>query len=312
MELRHLRYFIGIVECRGYRQASRMLHVAQPALSQTVLDLEYEIGAPLLIRGPQQITLTPAGESFYRDAKDTLQRAEQAINTARRAARDVHGSLTIGLVPGTAQHFLPELLSAFRARHPLIKLNVRGLSPAAQLESLQRGDVDLAFTREVPVERQPYLSSRPLFEVPLMAVSRTTRKPQSGSLEVASLAAERLVLLDRIESPLLFDSILDLCHDAGFTPQAINQTHLAESILTLVQAGEGIAIVPMCAHVFDGEGLERHRLTPDTVRVKLVAAWANTSPSVPLREFLDLLTEEIPRIEAATDTYVIRDRSSPE
>ena len=285
--------------------------MAQPALSQTVIDLEYEIGAPLFIRGPQHITLTAAGESFYKDAKDTLQRAEQAINTARRAAHDVHGSLTIGFIPSTAQHFLPELLSRFRARHPLISLNVRGLTPAAQLESLERGEIDLGLTRELPLAQQANLSSRPLFEVPLMAILPETRESQNSSLDVASLALERLVLLDRRESPIMFDSILDLCHEAGFTPHAINQTHLAESVITLVQAGEGIAIVPMCAHVFDGEGLKRQRLSPDTVRVKLVAAWATASVSVALREFLELLTEESPRIEAATIAYVIRDSLSP-
>ena len=111
---------------------------------------------------------------------------------------------------------------------------------------------------------------------------------------------------------MLFDSSLDLCHDARFTPKVISQTPLAESIITLVKAGEGIAIVPMCGHVFVSEGLRRARLNPDSLQVKLVAAWATASPSIPLREFLTLLTEEIPRIEAATLLNVIGDGASPE
>ena len=308
MELRHLRYFIGIIEHGGYREASRLLHVAQPALSQTVLDLEEEIGAPLLLRGPKKITLTPAGTAFLKEAKATVRQAERAVNAARRAAKEVHGSLSIGFIPGTAAHFLPELLKTFKETYPHAEVNLHGCTPSAQLRMLETGDLDVAFTRDY-VERQAlHLSFRPIFHVPLMAVLPETRATDNGSITIASLATEPLVLLERNEAPALFDSILNLCRDQGFVPKSIDQTPLAETIVTLVKAGEGIAIVPMCGHVFVCEGLKRARVVPDSVQVNMVAAWATASPSSVLREFLSFLTEQIPRIQESTLHHVIEER----
>ena len=307
MELRHLRYFIGIIENEGYREASRVLHVAQPALSQTVIDLEEEIGTPLLVRGPKKITLTPAGKAFFKEAKNAVRQAERAVNAARRAAKEVHGSLSIGFIPGTAQHFLPELLKTFKETHPQAEVNVHGLIPSAQLEMLEKGDLDVALTRDFVRRQESHLSSRPIFQVPLMAVLPETRATENGSLTIASLAAEPLVLLERNEAPALFDSILNLCQDEGFIPKMISQTPLAETIVTLVKAGEGIAIVPMCAHVFVCDGLKRARIHPDSVQVNMVAAWATASPSIVLREFLSFLTEQIPRIQESTLQHVVKE-----
>ena len=306
MELRHLRYFTTIVECKGYREASRYLHIAQPALTQTVLDLEAEIGSKLLVRETYGIAVTPAGEAFYGEAKRTLQQADGAIVAARRAAKGITGSLNIGFIPGATQHFLPELLQSFKREHPSIELDLRELTPSVQMELLLRGELDLGFTREVTAEQRSFLSSRLLFRVPLMAVLPASREVHSGEVDVASLANDRFVLLDRKESPPLFDSISNLCREAGFTPQISSHAHLAESMFTLVKAEEGISIVPMWARVFLTDGLKSARLTPETVQVELVAAWKTASPSVLLQSFLALLDAETARIVAATDRDVLQ------
>ena len=83
MELRHLRYFTAVVQWKGYREASRRIHVAQPAISQTVADLEEELGLKLFYRVKRVARLTPEGEVFYAEAVLTLAQAELAVNTAK-------------------------------------------------------------------------------------------------------------------------------------------------------------------------------------------------------------------------------------
>ena len=146
MELRHLRYFTAIVEGNGYRAASRRLHVAQPALTQTVLDLEAELETQLFVRENNRITLTPASEVFYGEAKRVLQQADQAVRATRRVAKGITGTLAIGFIPSATQHFLPELLEAFKREHPSVELDVSDLTPSAQMELLLQGELDLGFT----------------------------------------------------------------------------------------------------------------------------------------------------------------------
>src|SRR5580700_3592679 len=98
MELRHLRYFTAVVQWKGYREASRRLYVAQPAISQAVSDLEGELGVRLFSRAKRAVQLTPEGELFYIEAERTLEQAEIAINTAKRAARGEIGRLSIGFM----------------------------------------------------------------------------------------------------------------------------------------------------------------------------------------------------------------------
>ena len=99
MELRHLRYFTAVVEAKGYRNASRRLHIAQPALSQTVTDLEDELSLKLFERKGPRVKLTPAGEAFYQEAKRTLAQAEHAVTVAKRADKGQTGTLRIGFIP---------------------------------------------------------------------------------------------------------------------------------------------------------------------------------------------------------------------
>src|SRR6202011_3870193 len=113
MELRHLRYFTAVVQWKGYREASRRLHVAQPAISQTVADLEEELGLKLFSRAKRIAQLTPEGEVFYTEAMRTLAQAELAVSTAKRAAKGEIGKLSIGFLESAAYPFLPELVRTF-------------------------------------------------------------------------------------------------------------------------------------------------------------------------------------------------------
>ena len=147
MELRHLRYFTAVVQWKGYREASRRLHVAQPAISQTVADLEEELGLKLFSREKRVAQLTPEGEIFYREALRTLAQAELAVDTAKRAAKGEVGRLSIGFLGSATYAFLPELVRTFKAQYPGVKLTLQELTPLQQEAAFDKGQIDIGFTR---------------------------------------------------------------------------------------------------------------------------------------------------------------------
>src|SRR5271155_3945099 len=118
MELRHLRYFCAVAELQSFTRAARYLHVSQSGVSGQVRDLENEIRVKLLRRNQREVSLTPEGAVFLREAREILQRSERAIEMTVRASRGQFGKLSIGLCGPATAPFLPRLIRGFRKRQP--------------------------------------------------------------------------------------------------------------------------------------------------------------------------------------------------
>ena len=153
MELRHLRYFTSVVHWKGYREASRRLHVSQPAISRTITDLEDELGLKLFARTKRAAEPTPEGEIFYREAVQALARVDSAVQTAKRAANGEIGELSIGFLGSATSPFLPELVRTFKAQHPGVTLTLQELTPLQQDAAFEKGLIDLGFTRPLTPEQ---------------------------------------------------------------------------------------------------------------------------------------------------------------
>lgn len=296
MELRHLRYFTAVVQWKGYREASRRLHIAQPAISQTVADLEEELGLKLFSRVKRSARLTPEGEVFYAEALRTLTQAELAVNTARRAAKGEIGRLSIGFLGSATSAFLPELVRAYKAKYRGVKLTLQELSPLQQEVALDKGEIDLGFTRTLTAEQSRTFSSRCLYRDPMLAVLPVSRQVQTRRVRISDLANESFVLFHREGAPGLFDTITGMCNSAGFSPRVENEPNLMQTVLSLVEAEEGVSIVPACVRNLRSHCVRFYRLQPDKVRVELVVAWKKETPSVVLRAFLDLIDASASRI----------------
>jgi DNA-binding transcriptional LysR family regulator len=293
MELRHFRYFTAVVQWKGYREASRRLHVAQPAISRTVSDLEEELGLKLFSRVKRVAQLTPEGEAFYAEAVRTLAQADLAINTAKRAATGEIGKLSIGFLGSATYGFLPELVRTFKAQHPGIKLTLQELTPLQQESAFDKGQIDVGFTRALTTEQGKMFLSRHLYYDPMMAVLPASRRVKAKRVRISDLAKESFVLFHREGAPPLFDTILGICNDAGFSPRVDCEPNLMQTVLSIVEAEQGVSIVPACVRNLRSHGIRFYRLQPDEVRVELIAAWKKETPSVALRAFLDLIDAKV-------------------
>jgi len=302
MELRHFRYFTAVVEWNGYREASRRLHVAQPAISRTVSDLEEELGLKLFSRVKRVARLTPEGEAFYAEAVRTLAQADLAINTAKRAATGEIGQLSIGFLGSATYVFLPELVRTFKAQRPGIKLTLQELTPLQQEAAFDKGQIDVGFTRALTTEQDKMFLSRHLYDDPMMAVLPASRRVKAKRVRISDLAKESFVLFHREGAPPLFDTILGMCNDAGFSPRVDCEPNLMQTVLTIVEAEQGVSIVPACVRNLRSDGVRFYRLQPDEVRVELIAAWKKETPSVALRAFLDLIDAKASLIRKKAET----------
>lgn len=300
MELRHLRYFTAVVQWKGYREASRRLYVAQPSISQAVADLEAELAVKLFSREGRSATLTPEGKVFYEEALKTLAQAERSIIAAQRAAKGEVGRLGIGFMGFTACAFLADLIRKYKTWHPGVALRLIEDVPSGQDAAFDRGEIEIAFTRPLSMDRRADYETRLLFSEPLVAALPKTRKIRAKRIRIADLAGEQFIVFQRSSSPEVFDTIVRVCNDNGFSPRLQNELNNMNSVLATVEAGEGVAIIPASSRNLRADNVAFFRLQPDDVRIDFVAAWQKKNPSVALRLFLELLDEELPSIREKT------------
>jgi DNA-binding transcriptional LysR family regulator len=291
MELRHLRYFVAVVEWKGLREASRKLHVAQSAVSQTLANLESEIGTKLFTRSGRNIQLTPQGEVFYAESVRTLAQSQHAIEAARRAARGEVGQLSLGFSGAATYSFLPDLVRKYKARFPGVKLNLKEVTPLQQEAAFAQGSIDVGFTRPLPKELVGRFHSRLLVREPLLAAVPASRPIKGKRIKVEDLAQERFILYHREGFPGLFDSIIKLCNEQGFSPNIDDEPDMMQTALSLVAAEQGISIVPTCALNLRFDGVQLLRIQPDYVRADLYISWPKAFKSTVLQSFLDLVEE---------------------
>src|SRR5262245_40991304 len=153
MELRHLRYFLVVGEVLNFTKAAARLHVAQPALSRQVRDLEEEIGVDLLRRSPRGVILTAEGKLFLEEVRELLKHADESVERVRALARGEYGELHIGYIPIPTVEILPPAIEAFRKAAPHVKLVLHDLPTDQLITELRNATLELAILVQ-PISEQ--------------------------------------------------------------------------------------------------------------------------------------------------------------
>lgn len=289
MELRHLRYFCAVAEWQGFNRAANALHISQSSISDQILDLEREIGIKLFNRSRQRVSLTPAGELFLEDARKILADAEHAIDRVRRSSRGEIGSLRIAFLVWGASSFLPRVIREFRQLHSGVHLSLMEMLPNEQAEALVRGTLDVGFTRRPQRPYDSQLCCETVYFDPLLAVLPVDHPLTARPLKLKDLANESFVLCEREISPALFDRIISLCEQAGFTPRIVQTSNVFSSVLALVEAGEGITLIPSSLRNVRFSDLVFLPIAEPEGSIELVMAWSPERVSAVQTAFLDFL-----------------------
>jgi len=291
MELRHLRYFRAVSEELHFGRAAQRLHIAQPPLSQQIRQLERELGVELLIRSTRHVALTPAGQAFHARAIAILDAVDDAADLARRVADGTTGRLTIGCVGSATYSVLPRLVRALGELLPDVDVRVRGemLAPA-QLAALAAGEIDLALLRPPVID--PGLCTEIIRRDSLLvALPEGHRLSKRKALAIGDLREEDLVAHAGGGRSVMALLLATLCADAGFTPRVRHEVEETSTLVTLVAAGLGAAIVPAPTSALDIAGVVYRPLQPKSLGVELVAAWPASPHDQLVRRVIEALRE---------------------
>lgn len=247
MDLRQLRYFLGVCSHGSIARAARHLHIAQPALSRQISGLEKEMGAPLFERLPRGVALTRAGEELKARALDILERAQAVAGQVRIASSGMTGVLRIGVLPGyTGMAALAQAVSALLAATPQVRVSIEPMFSAEQLARLSRQELDVGIVGW----RSPFDSAfigRTICSDPmLLAIPRHSPLARKrGALFLQDLAGEPLLMFGRERSPAHYDALVQAFEQAG---QALRAARISvfdiPSAVSMVASGLGCAIVP--------------------------------------------------------------------
>lgn len=292
IELRQLRYFVSVAEELHFGRAATRLHMTQPPLSQTIFALEELLGAALFDRNRRGVALTAAGIALLPEARRLLAQAGELPALARRAAFGETGKLVLAFVSSADYSVLPPLMRAYRAAYPQVQITLQEATSDLQLEDLLNGRVDAGLLiPPLPGKAKAALDYLPVLNEPLILASPSDLPALRGKREadLRALPPLPLIIFPRAISPSLYDAILAVFRAAGITPSIGQEAIQMQTIVSLVSAGMGIALVPQSVSNLRRPGVEYRPLAQATPLVETGLAWRRDNPSPVLKGFLELM-----------------------
>jgi len=294
MELRHLRYFVAVVDAGSLTLAAEeTLHTAQPSLSRQIRDLEYEVGAPLLTRSARGVAPTAAGLAFLEHARLALSHAEGALEAARRAAQPAKPSFALGFLTGQEMDWLPEAMATLKDVLPDIEVTVSSDYSRPLAEALMRGKLDLAFLRPEPGMAE--LEYRLVAKEPLIVVMPSDhRLAARKAVDIHELASETFLGMSAT-APTLLAAIEAYLERAGVALKPAHRVDNLGMAMSLVASTRGVTLLPAYAKNFLPWSVTSRPLVGEAPTIDLVIGFNRTNSSPTLALFLSRLDQLIDR-----------------
>jgi LysR family hca operon transcriptional activator len=295
MELRHLRYFVAVAEEGSLTvAAARRLHTAQPSLSRQMRDLEYEVGAQLMVRSARGIELTAAGRVFLDHARLALAQVDAAGEAARRAAEPTKPSFALGFLTGQEMDWLPEAMRILRDDLPNIEVTVSSQYSPQLADALTRGKLDLAFLRPEP--NVVDLTFKTVTKEPLVVILPSDHRLASHeAIRVQEIVGETFISVSNT-APVLRTVIDEYLKRSGID---ITPDHEADNLamaMSLVASTRGVALLPAYAQNFLPWSVIGRPLEGDVPTIDLVIGYSNANTSPILKPFLSRVDDLIARV----------------
>lgn len=244
MDLRQLRHFVTLAQTLNYRQAAEQLHMSQPPLSQSIRKLEEDLGVQLFERDRRGTVLSGAGRAALESAKLALYHARQVQAVSQATASGELGRLHIGFIGSATFSLIPQLVQTFRAAYPAIDLVLTESTTREICAQVASGDFDAGLLR-YPVTQATDLSITPV-EPDRLIAALPAGNPLliKDQLQLIDLADQPFVNYRPSEVPGLHALVVLACQNAGFMPQIKQHAVQAQTLVSLVGAGLGVALVP--------------------------------------------------------------------
>jgi DNA-binding transcriptional LysR family regulator len=290
LDLRQLRYFVAVAEECHFGRAAIRLTMTQPPLSQQIMALEESLGAPLFARTRRSVELTPVGRDLLPEVRRLLALADRLPALAQSLARGEAGELSLAFVSTADYGLLPQLMRAFTERYPGVRLQLVESTSDIQVEELIAGRIDAGLIiPPVPPRYAGQLSYLPLMREPLIvAMSDDTARRLDGEVPLEALADLPLVVFPRRLAPAFYDIIMDCYARAGLAPKIGQEAIQMQTIVSLVSAGMGVALVPRSLCNLRRTGVVYRPLRDAQPLIETGLLWRSDDSSPVLGGFVDV------------------------
>lgn len=287
MEFRQFEAFLAVAEELHFGRAAEKLHMAQPALSRIIRLLERELGTELFERTTRKVRLTPSGEALLEPAKVINVHVDGVRRIARSAQQGEIGSVKVGFAGTTGYSIMSILAREVSRAHPGISLDLQPQMYSGEaLTMLRDGEIDLGvISSPAPVGISTLLVRN---ETLMVAVPSDHRLANREEIEIGQLRDQRFIAYPASHGSRVRDAMLSLCTAGGFVPHVAQEAPDPYSMLALVGADVGVAIVVGSSRHIQVDGVSYLSLVDSDIVLPIALAWRDSNPSLALRTVVGL------------------------
>ncbi len=285
MEIRHLKYMLAVAEEGHFNLAAKRLHIAQPALSQNIRQLEEEIDAKLFARTTRSVSLTEAGRVFYHEAYKALDQFDNVPRSARRVSSGEAGTIAIGFTATSIYGPLRSTIRRFHRRYPEVQIITRECSARTLLDRLHDGEIDVACSEDCIPNANYQMKQYPQTYV-MVAIHKQHRLAQEkGPIKIKELAEEPIIFPTQNTTRGVYENFSRALAKAGVRPRYEYWADNATSGIPLVAAGLGVCLVPEFTQLLHSEVVYRRIISP-SIRQSPQLVWRKDRVAVTLTNFI--------------------------
>jgi len=291
MDIRQLRYFLAVAQELHFGRAAERVHIAQSPLSRQIKQLEEQLGVTLFRRTKRQVELTEAGLALVTEAQAIIEATEQARRTVINADAGMIGRLRIGFTSSAVYTVLPQILFAYRSRHPQVELVLRDSAlTSVQVAGLLDKSIDIGFLR--PPVGDAAIGLIPIAREQLVvALPATHPLAENATVDIQTLAQESFIVFPRNVDSSLSTLIYRTCLDAGFQLRIIQEARDIPTMIMLVAGGIGISLVPSSARSMGVRGVVFRNISGIDPQLEIALGWNSDVDSAVRDRFLEVARE---------------------
>lgn len=293
IDLKQLKYFLAVAEEKSFSRAAERLHISQPPLSQQIMKLESELGVRLFARTTRTFELTVAGKALMSEAADLLGKMRMTIDTIRQIDRGEVGRLRVGIVGSAMWGPIPSLLEEFQTKYPRVTWTLHELGPTLQYEALRAKQVDVGFWREPKLDeddlRQDNLRQELCFrENVCVAINEHHPLAKQDAIELSDIANEPMLTL-ALDKSAFPRYLIQCCVKAGFQPTIFQEASEPQTLLAMVGAGLGVALLPETTGRIGWPGVVFLPIRTNPPSANLYVTYTTLDDAPVVRAFLNIL-----------------------
>ncbi len=291
-ELKQLRYFLVVADELHFGRAAKRLHITQSPLSRQIQLLEDSLQFRLFHRTNRSVQLTPAGDAFRAEARQLLAQAENAVALARRHLQGQAGIIKMGFTAGSSYRHLPRMLARAASILKDIEIVLEEMVTMQQIEALRSNQIDFGLGRQPP-HQQLTEGLRIAREALHLAIPSHHPLARRSTIRLSDLQGEPMITFSPKDGYYFYALIDSLFRSHNLQPTYVQHVSQIHSILALVSAGLGIALVPETAEALHFENVRFKKLTGSPAHADLYLIWRKNNENPAVQAFARLMRKGI-------------------